>query len=189
MTQMPPSHVPRSRTTDRRFYGVFEGIVTNVEDPAKEGRVKLNFPWFDEKMESEWAPVLQFFAGPEHGSFFIPEQKSLVLCAARHGDLRKPIVLGGLYNGKDKPRSDHVRKRVIASVNGHKLTMIDSNGDSAGGVVLEDASGCKVILSSTGHVVIKAVGALTFMAPQVRFCGLEEDPPFNRVMVRNKNPL
>ena len=47
--------------------------------------------------------------------FFVPEVKSLVLCACRHGDLRKPVVLGGLYNGKDKPRSDHVRKREIAS--------------------------------------------------------------------------
>jgi hypothetical protein len=63
--------------------------------------------------------------------------------------------------------------------------MIDSNGDTAGGVVLEDASGCKVILSSTGHVVIKAVGALTFDAPQIRFRG----PGFNRVMTRNRNPL
>ena len=70
-------------------------------------------------------------------------------------------------------------------MNGHKLTMIDSNGDSAGGVVLEDASGCKIVLSSTGHVVIKAVGALTFEAPQIRFTG----PGFNRVMMRTRNPL
>lgn len=179
------SYVPRARTTDQRFYGVFEGIITNVDDPLKEGRVKLNFPWFDEKMESDWAPVLQLFAGPGHGSFFIPEKNSLVICAARQGDMRKPVVLGGLYNGKDKPHSDHVRKREIASVKGHKLTMIDSNGDSAGGVILEDASGCQVILSSTGHVVIKAVGALTFWAPQVRFMG----PGFNRVMIRNRNPI
>lgn len=179
------SYVSRSRTTDQRFYGVFEGIVTNVDDPAGEGRVKLNFPWFDAKMESEWAPVMQFFAGPSHGSFFVPEKKSLVLCACRHGDLRKPVVLGGLYNGKDKPHADHVRKREIASVNGHKLTMIDSNGDSAGGIVLEDASGNKVILSSTGHVVIKAVGALTFDAPQIMFRG----PGFKRVMTRNKNMI
>ncbi|MBN9419597.1 MAG: hypothetical protein BGN99_09125 [Alphaproteobacteria bacterium 65-37] len=176
---------PRSRSTDQRFYGVFEGIVTSVEDPLNEGRVKLTFPWFHDKMESELAPVMQFFAGPDHGSFFVPEVGSLVLCAARHGDLRHPIVIGCLYNGKDKPNSDHVRKREIASVNGHKLTMIDSNGDSAGGVILEDASGCKVILSSTGHVVIKAVGALTLEAPHIRFRGAG----FNRVLTLNNNPI
>ena len=179
------TYEPRARAMDQRFYGVFEGIVTDVDDPLKEGRVKLNFPWFDEKMESEWAPVLQFFAGPTHGSFFVPEKHSLVLCAGRHGDLRKPVVLGGLYNGKDKPASDHVRKRVIASVNGHKLTMVDSHGDSAGGVILEDASGCKVVLSATGDVVIKAVGTLTFMAPQIRFNG----PGTNRVVMHGQNPV
>jgi uncharacterized protein involved in type VI secretion and phage assembly len=176
---------PRSRTTDQRFYGVFEAIVTRVDDPAHEGRVKLTFPWFHDKMESDWVPVMQFFAGPKHGSFFVPEVGSLVLCAGRHGDMHKIVVLGGLYNGVDKPESDHVRKREIASVNGHKLTMIDSNGDSAGGMILEDASGCKIVLSSTGHVVIKATGALTLDAPNIRFVM----SGYNRVLTHNDNPL
>jgi uncharacterized protein involved in type VI secretion and phage assembly len=176
---------PRSRSADKLYHGVFIGVVTSVEDPENEGRVKLSFPWFHGQMETELAPVMQFFAGPDHGSFFVPEVGSVVLCAAMHGNLKKPVVLGGLYNGKDKPRSDHVRKREIASVNGHKLTMIDSNGDSAGGVILEDAGGSKVVLSSTGHVVIKAVGAMTFEAPHFRFRG----KGFNRVMMLNNNPL
>lgn len=176
---------PRARSTDQRYYGVFEGLVTNVDDPAKEGRVKLTYPWFSETMESDWAPVMQFFAGPKHGSFFVPELDSLVLCAARHGDLHQPVVLGGLYNGKDKPTSDHVRKREIASVNGHKLTMIDSNGDSAGGVILEDASGNKVILSSTGNVVIKALGTLTLEAPVIRLSGAG----YNRIVSPSSNPI
>ncbi|MDJ0653692.1 MAG: phage baseplate assembly protein V [Xanthomonadales bacterium] len=177
--------IPRSRSTDRRYYGVFEGIVSNVDDPENEGRVKVKYPWFNEDMESEWSPVAQFFAGSDHGSFFIPELKSLVLCCCRHGDLRKPVIIGGMYNGKDKPHSDHVRKRQIASERGHKLTMIDSKGDSAGALVLEDASGCKITLSSTGHVVIKACGALTFDAPIITFRG----KGYTRVLTPNNNPV
>lgn len=179
------TYMPRSRTTDQRFYGVFEGLVTRVDDPLNEGRVKLTYPWFNEKMESDWAPIMQFFAGPKHGSFFIPEQHSLVLCAARHGDLHKPVVLGGLYNGKDKPHSDHVRKREIASVNGHKITFIDSNGSSKGGIVIEDASGSKVILSSTGDVTIKAQGSLTLEGAAIRLRGIG----YNRVVTPNNNPV
>ena len=172
---------PRSETTDQRFYGLFEGIVTNVDDPLKEGRVKVTYPWFHDDMESDWAILMQFFAGPGHGAFFVPEVGSVVLCAARHGNLHQPIVVGGVYNGKDKPVPEHVRIRQIASVNGHKLTMLDSNGDNAGAVILEDASGSKVILSSTGHVTIKAVGALTLQAPHVRING--------RVVSASANPI
>lgn len=172
---------PRSESADQRFFGLFEAIVTQVDDPLGEGRVKVTYPWFHDKMESDWATVMQFFAGPGHGSFFVPEVGTAVLCAGRHGHLNKPIIVGCLYNGKDKPKSDHVRKRQIASVNGHKLTMIDSNGDSKGGVILEDASGNKIILSSTGHMVIKAVGALSIEAPHIRLNG--------RPVSSNGNPI
>jgi hypothetical protein len=59
--------------------------------------------------------------------------------------------------------------------------MIDSNGDSKGGVILEDASGNKIILSSTGHMVIKAVGALSIEAPHIRLNG--------RPVSNNGNPI
>ena len=39
------SRVPRS--TDKRFYGVVEGLVTDNADPDREGKVRVNFPWFD----------------------------------------------------------------------------------------------------------------------------------------------
>lgn len=172
---------PRSESTDQRFYGMLVAIVTNVADPLHEGRVKVSYPWFSDIMESDWAPVMQFFAGPSHGSFFVPEVGTSVIVAAQHGHLNDPIVIGCIYNGKDKPVSDHVRKREIASVNGHKLTMIDSNGDNAGGVILQDAGGSKIVLSSTGHVVIKAKGALSLEAPHIRLNG--------RVLSNNKNPI
>ncbi|MDB4894315.1 MAG: type secretion protein Rhs, partial [Firmicutes bacterium] len=50
--------VSRTRTTDKRFYGVVEAIVTAVEDEAgREGRVKVKYPWLDDQMETEWCRV------------------------------------------------------------------------------------------------------------------------------------
>jgi phage baseplate assembly protein V len=172
---------PRSESADRRYFGLMIGLVTDVQDPEKEGRIKVNYPWFNETMESDWMPVMQFFAGPSHGSFFIPEVGTAVVVAALHGNLDEPVVIGCIYNGQDKPTADHVRKREIASVNGHKLTMIDSNGDTAGGVILQDAAGSKIVISSTGHVTIKAMGALSLQAPHIRLNG--------RVVSNNKNPI
>ena len=51
-----------SKSNKRCYYGVVEAIVTDVNDPAKEGRVKVSFPWFDENTTSEWCRVSQIYA-------------------------------------------------------------------------------------------------------------------------------
>src|SRR5215210_6413720 len=122
----------RSRADDQRYYGLAEGIVTNSDDPEKEGRVKVKLPWFDEQMESEWCRVRQFYAGNGYGAFFVPEVGDEVLVAFIHGDLRLPIILGGLYNGKDKPptaRSDTKDQKMIRTRGRHEFLMDDTPGD------------------------------------------------------------
>ncbi|HEX8186076.1 MAG TPA: phage baseplate assembly protein V [Blastocatellia bacterium] len=121
----------RSRTTDKRYYGVYEAIVTDVNDPAKEARVKVRFPWFDEQMVSEWCRVRQAYAGNGYGSVFIPEPGDEVLVAFIQGDMRLPIILGGLYNGQDKPptsRADDKDEKVIRTKGGHQITLDDTSG-------------------------------------------------------------
>jgi uncharacterized protein involved in type VI secretion and phage assembly len=157
--------MPRARTTDRRFYGVFEGIVTKVGDDLQEGMVKVNLPWLDSHTESEWSPIVQLLAGPGHGSFFVPEEGSLVLCAARHGDLRKLVILGGLYCGTDKPPVGHERRRHLQTPSGQMLGFLDVNDNTGGGVFLEDSAGDRVSLSSSGTVTVEAQGALVLRAP------------------------
>ena len=88
---------PRSRSTDRRYYGVVEALVTNViDDPEQECRVTLRFPFFDgATAESDWCRVVQPYAGNGYGAVFVPEVGDEVLVAFVHGDMRFPIVLGG----------------------------------------------------------------------------------------------
>ena len=69
----------RSRSTDQRYYGVAEAIVTDVNDPEKEGRVKLRYPWFDDQTVSDWCRVRQLYAGNGYGTFFVPEVGDEVL--------------------------------------------------------------------------------------------------------------
>ena len=104
--------VARNRSTDQQYYGVYEGIVSDVNDPGKEGRIKIKMPWFDPLMETEWCRVRQFYAGNGYGAFFIPNVGDEVLIAFIQGDMRQPIILGGLYNGVDKPPSEDPRERM-----------------------------------------------------------------------------
>ncbi len=176
------SFVARSRSTDQRYYGVYEALVTNVNDPEDEGRVKVKMPWFDQQMETEWCRVRQFYAGNGYGAYFVPEIGSEVLIAFIQGDMRQPIVLGALYNGMDKPPSQDPRERMICSRNGHKIRFLDStpNGGDQGALVIEDAHGNCIILSN-GKISVRATGLLEIDGPIVTIKG--------RVVQPSPNPI
>ncbi len=164
------SAVPRSRSTDQRYYGVAEGLVTDVNDPQKLGRVKLKFPWFDPDMETEWCRVRQFYAGNDYGAFFIPEVGDEVLVAFIHGDMRLPIILGGLYNGQDKPpshRASDKDEKMIRTKGGHqiilddtsgseKISIVDAKGDNS--IVIDTVANSITIKSNKGKLVFEGQG-------------------------------
>ncbi len=81
-------------------------IVVSLEDPDKLGRVKVKYPWLDDSIESGWARVVAPFAGNERGIQFLPEVGDEVLVVFQMGNIQKPIIAGGLWNGKDLPPSD-----------------------------------------------------------------------------------
>lgn len=156
---------------DRRIAGVVVGIVTNNKDPDGMSRVKVKFPWRDDRDESNWARVATLMAGKERGAFFLPEVGDEVLVAFEHGDISHPYVLGALWNGVDKPpetNSDGKNTmRKIKSRSGHEIILCDDaeNGrekveiNSAGGhkILLDDARGGEKIeiVDKTGDNAIK----------------------------------
>lgn len=86
-----------------KIHGFVVGLVTNITDPDRLGRIKVKFPWLSDDVESWWARVVQPMAGPSRGHWFIPEVDDEVLVGFEHGDVRFPYVIGSLYNGVDKP--------------------------------------------------------------------------------------
>ena len=86
------------RATPPTIPGVVCGIVTNVGDPLRKGRVKVTLPWLSPMFESDWAPVVQFGAGRRSGAMFLPEAGDEVLVGFEFGDPHRPYVLGGVVN-------------------------------------------------------------------------------------------
>jgi phage protein D len=115
------------------FGGLVCGIVTNVSDKEKLGRVKVALPWLAPNYESDWARVVQFGAGARTGALFLPSVGDEVLVGFEFGDSRRPYVLGGLLNSKTDygelknavAGSGIVTKRGIASPAGNQLTFTD----------------------------------------------------------------
>ncbi|GAA0350476.1 VgrG-related protein [Streptomyces turgidiscabies] len=89
-------------TTAPRLPGVANALVTDVQDPLKQGRVKLQFPWLDDAYVSDWTRVVQL-GGKGGGGIFPLDVGDEVLVSFDRGALDHPFVVGGLYNGRDKP--------------------------------------------------------------------------------------
>ena len=166
--------------------GVAVGIVKDLADPDNMGRVKLEFPYLGGKNISSWARIATLMAGPDRGSWFMPEVDDEVLVAFDHGDNQSPYIIGFLWNGQDPPPSEQPRERMLRSLNGHTIRFLDStpNAGDRGALVIEDAHGNRIILSN-GKITIKSTAVLELNAPVITLQG----PGYRRVVSPNNNPL
>jgi uncharacterized protein involved in type VI secretion and phage assembly len=87
------------------------GVVTNNNDPEQMGRVRVKFPSLSDSEESAWARVASVSAGNARGLLMLPQPNEEVIVCFEQGDTRRPIVLGSLFNGKDKPGADLMQNR------------------------------------------------------------------------------
>lgn len=88
--------IGRTQAPLPRIPGVVCAVVTNINDTS--GRVKVTLPWLSPDYESDWAPVVQFGAGPRSGAMFLPEVGDEVLVGFEFGDPRRAYVIGGIVN-------------------------------------------------------------------------------------------
>lgn len=153
--------------------GLVVAIVTNIKDPEKLGRVKVKYPTLSDKDESWWARVAAVGAGPAHGlqsGFAVGDE---VLVGFEHGDLRRPIVVGGLWSVKKRPPqgtyvddSGKVVSQAWHSHAGHVVELHDSQtpAQSYFSVTLKDKK-TKLVLREDG-VTIETPNPITITSQQ-----------------------
>jgi uncharacterized protein involved in type VI secretion and phage assembly len=147
--------------------GVVVAIVTDNNDPNNTARVKLKFPWLDDNYESDWARLAQLGAGPNSGALWIPEVNDEVLVAFEHGDIRRPYVVGQLYNGVDTPNlgsglfdNGKVKRRGFISRKGHQFIFFD-DASKAGMAFISSDGKLKISLNETNSEIhIKSQGKI-----------------------------
>ena len=163
--------VGRKSLPDARMAGVVTAIVTNLDDPESQGRVKVKYPWLADDIESNWARVASPMAGPERGFFWLPEVNDEVLIAFEHDDINYPYLLGSLWNGRDKPpaeKSDavgsggQVQQRVIKTRDGHVIVLEDSPGGKPGIRIIDKTGNNQVLIDSgENKITLEAAGDIT----------------------------
>jgi uncharacterized protein involved in type VI secretion and phage assembly len=174
-----------------RWYGAFPALVSDINDPEGQGRVKITLPWSADTGGSRyeaWARLATLMGGNNRGSWFIPDVNDEVLVVFEGGDPRRPYVVGGLWNGSDKPPDsmDGAGKnyhKVLRSRNGVKITLDDTDGqekltlETPGGqkMTLKDGPGTVEIVDSNGNsiklepsgITVNASAKVTVSASQV----------------------
>jgi uncharacterized protein involved in type VI secretion and phage assembly len=174
MADLPIPRLPsllgrRVREAEARADRVHEaviGLVVDIKDPEKLGRVKVRFPDLPGNDASWWAPLAALGAGPDRGWWFLPEINDEVLVMFEQGDMSRPVVIGALWNGKDPPPDKNGggnERCMIVSRGGSKFIL----DDDAGTVTIEDGGGAGRIVISDDKITIEALkGDISLQAPK-----------------------
>jgi phage baseplate assembly protein V len=167
--------------------GAVLGTVEDVDDPDKQGRIRVRVPELGQNFLTTWAPIASVMAGDDRGAWILPEVGDEAVVLFQRGSVDYPIVVGFVWNGIDRAPSTSVRERLIRSKNGHTIRLIDSTptgGGNKGAIVVEDAHGNHIVLTN-GKVTVRSKGVLELSGSTViiRSAGV------SRVVSPTGNPI
>ena len=137
--------------------------VMDNNDPMGMGRVRVQFPWQEEKNQmTPWIRLIQSHSGAGKGFHFIPEIGEEVLVGFESGNAEKPFVMGTHYNGSETS-SYHTSgndKKVIHTRSGTKIILNDAEGS----IFIEDPSGNTYLMDGNGNINVNAPKNFTLNA-------------------------
>lgn len=122
-----------ARVSSLRHSGLTVGIVDHLDDPGGFGRVRVQLVGLADTASSAWARVLALGGGKNHGLVVLPDVGDEVLVAFEDDDLRRPVVLGGLFSSKVQPggvamvENGKLVSRHLVSGAGHQLQLGDGS--------------------------------------------------------------
>ncbi|GAA2997416.1 VgrG-related protein [Actinokineospora diospyrosa] len=151
----------------QRMPGLAIGVVTDIKDPTERGGVRLRFPWLDDNYVTDWVRTVQW-GGIRGGGVFSPEVNDEVLVGFEQGSLDRPYVLGGLYNGVDKPsqhdlplvdrKTGKLNRRSLVSRTGNRLELLDGTARSGVRIASGDKRLEVVLDEKTGRIDVRVRG-------------------------------
>ncbi len=132
-----------------RFYGLYRGVVTANDDPAKRGRIKVKVPAILGDTETGWCLPCVPYAGAQVGFAFLPEMGSGVWIEFEGGDLSFPVWVGAYWRSDEMPPDAGPAVKVLATVAPLTIKL----DDAAQAVTVSDPSGNTITLDSSGITV------------------------------------
>lgn len=139
--------------TGTSYFGKYRGIVSDVDDPSNQCRIRATVPAVLGSQPCGWALPAAPFAGDGHGMVMLPKVGSGVWIEFEAGRLDAPIWTGAWWASGQRPDPQGAGVRVLVSEKGHTLVM----DDEADEIRLFHGSGPEIKL--TGTEIVLTVGA------------------------------
>jgi uncharacterized protein involved in type VI secretion and phage assembly len=153
-------------TTDRttRHYGKYRGLVVNVEDPMRQGRIMAQVPDVMGLVPTTWAMPCLPFAGMQSGAWFVPPIGSGVWMEFEQGDLNYPIWTGGWHgSGTEVPSLAQAAPasvpHVVVQTTGQTALVLSDVPGPTGGILLKTATGAMIAINELGITISNGQGA------------------------------
>jgi phage baseplate assembly protein gpV len=132
-------------------------VVDNKDGDGNPGyRIKVRFPWLNEQETTYWVRIAIPMAGPDRGTYVLPEIDDQVLVVFEHGDINRPIVIGALWSKKQEPvevnQSGKNNTKLIKSRCGHRIIFDDAEGAERITIVDKTRKN-KIVLDSVNKIV------------------------------------
>lgn len=127
-----------------RTFGKYRGLVRDVDDPERKGRIKAEVPAVYGERISPWAMPCSPFAGPSHGLVLLPEPGDGVWIEFEGGDPARPIWSGCWWADDQRPDPTGERVRLLATGSGHQL-VFDEDADE---IRIVHPGGAEIVLSA-----------------------------------------
>jgi phage baseplate assembly protein gpV len=155
---------PAPRRPPRRAAVATWGVVTDIQDPASLGRVRVRLPTYGD-IESDWMGIVTPGGGAGKGFVVMPDRGDNVLVIFPNEDPAQGLVLGGLYGTHGPPEAGGIKggsvQRYALLTPGGQLVRLDDDQDS---IHLENRDGSYVELTPQ-RVRVHAAADLTLEAP------------------------
>jgi uncharacterized protein involved in type VI secretion and phage assembly len=128
-----------------RFYGKYRGVVTNVDDPQRRGRLRVKVGAIGEDAEFWCMPCVPY-AGANVGLVCLPEVGAGVWIEFEQGDVSYPIWSGCFWGLDEMPEQASPAVKVLRTRAGHQIKL----DDDAEAIEISDAHGNLVTMDSQG---------------------------------------
>jgi len=132
--------------------GLQTGIVTDLEDPDGQNRIRVRMPVIDNNEDGVWSRIATLDAGNNRGTFFRPEIDDEVIVGFMNNDPRNPVVLG-MLNSSAKPSpltaSNQNNEKGYVSRSGMKMIFNDDEKS----LQIETPAGKKITINENQNII------------------------------------
>jgi uncharacterized Zn-binding protein involved in type VI secretion len=154
--------------------GYHLGIVEDNADPDKRGRLKVRFPFWGDKVVSNWIPLLRPYASKEAGAWMLPDIGTQVICCFFNYSPSKPVVIGSVYTPRAKPpltENPDNNLKVFTTKGGSRIVLSDKDGEEQILIHSKDGKMRMLLDKNKGLSIANEEGDITITCRKLTLAG------------------